>query len=202
MRLSPLRRFPTLPPGQAQLPRSHPAVSESDFAHRWYTKYRPWLLTISIAIVVAGGSLLGAELKTEWQRREVRELRVIEREGRTIVTTVAPGGGEETKPKPKPIINKAGEEGQSSEAAPPAQAQAQNQVKVLSEKEIQSRNKKIREYVENLEARKKELLMRKEEIAVKVRRLQERMKRKEHEQRERERLGREGGTPTIGKVER
>ena len=83
------------------------------------------------------------------------------------------------------------------ESQPPSQAQIQ----VLTEKEVQTRNKKIHDYIENLEARKKELLMKKEEIAVKVQRLRQRMKRKEEEQRDRERVGREGGARSA-KIER
>ena len=64
---------------------------------------------------------------------------------------------------------------------------------VQSEREAQARNKKILEHVENLEARRRELVMKREEIVLKVQRLQERMRRKEREKMERERMGREGG---------
>ena len=171
-----------LPPSQPPQARARPPIAEPEITRLWYTKYRPWLLTISVGIVVAGGALFGAELKTEYQRRQVRELRALEKAG----TTATAGTGEVAL------------EGKGSEALESTAAPAPTQA--LSEQEKQARDKKIHEYIAALEVRKKEMLMKREEIVVKVRRLQERMKRKEVEQMERERVAREGGT--MGRVER
>jgi hypothetical protein len=124
------------------------------------------IYAVGVAVIVITGTLTGAVLKDEAQRRKVRALVVGEDTSTTGVE------GDQTQQ-----ISKGDEQ--------VGQQQPGEQLKPHAQQE----QKRIQNQIENLEARKKELLMKKGEIVGKVEVLRERIRMTEEKERMKRELG-------------
>ena len=149
------RPRPLRPSNRTPLPSSpatKPAPIPTAANPLYRSKYRPWILTIVFGLIISSGAIAGAGLKEAWQVRSQKRLRAIEAEAQ----------------------NEGAGRLQSTEAA--------GQTKQKSLEIDRQKQKMMLEHAENLEARKKELLMKREEIVGKVGRLRERMRRNGEEE--------------------